>query len=399
MTLEKQEPFIQQLYSIIITDNTCTYRKQASSFICYYLAVDKMKMDCLPFEIWGKIITDNLTSDDVRNLQSTCKNMFSAVRSWQQDENMQTSWLIHQHSSAAYAVSPTSRIRSNIILKSLIEMLKDGQGMSIFHHACSVHKDEDVILHAFDVLSQTQKNTQQNFLYSLFCQDAKGNTPLHYACGRHISFTPESMNELLVLQSGAEIDINTQNQFYRTPLHLAIIFTNSVATEMLIQCEGIRIDIKDKHGMTPLHYVGLHDKGDELFRIISRHPQSLQSEILNMKDHDGMTLLHYASLRSDMLEVVLTACGHIPDDAIIVYTSFRDKKGRTPLHLACMTGSYMAVSAIIVSSPLAFDLWMHVKDKSGRKPYHYLSKIDTFSHQETIRVIHNWSIGIVPVLP
>lgn len=86
--------------------------------------------------------------------------------------------------------------------------------------------------------------------------DQQGSTPLH-----HASVQPDSecLNTLLNFKMPKNatcppLDINSVNNYNRTPLHCAAAYGHIESVKTLMSC-GPRIDIKDKDGKDPVDYV------------------------------------------------------------------------------------------------------------------------------------------------
>jgi ankyrin repeat protein len=85
-------------------------------------------------------------------------------------------------------------------------------------------------------------------------RSSDGFTALHFAA---FFGGPEVARQLV--ESGADIDVVSQNDLQVAPLHSAVAGQLKVAL-LLIEC-GAKVNVRQRHGWTPLH--GAADAGDE----------------------------------------------------------------------------------------------------------------------------------------
>ncbi|BAO99893.1 ankyrin repeat domain-containing protein [Wolbachia endosymbiont of Cimex lectularius] len=55
-----------------------------------------------------------------------------------------------------------------------------------------------------------------------------------------------------LINEGADVD--TRDQDYSTPLHLAAYNSHTDTVEALLNAEGINVNAKDNNGLIPLHF-------------------------------------------------------------------------------------------------------------------------------------------------
>jgi len=141
-----------------------------------------------------------------------------------------------------------------------------------------------------DALSKTNKPSQEELQWIYICidmgsgvnnADAKGITPLHYACmlgdlklvkylcdrGANVRIADSLMKETplhdacshgtaemvaLLLNMGASEDLNLQNHEKSTPLYLACRDGGEKIVALLLE-RGALVNIADEDGYTPLH--------------------------------------------------------------------------------------------------------------------------------------------------
>ncbi|KAI5837070.1 ankyrin repeat-containing domain protein [Morchella snyderi] len=66
---------------------------------------------------------------------------------------------------------------------------------------------------------------------------------------------------LLLLDTDRRIDINAQNTEGLAALHMAVIYGDVAIVELLLEQEGVDVNIMDFYGQVPLHYAVTEDWG------------------------------------------------------------------------------------------------------------------------------------------
>ncbi len=159
-----------------------------------------------------------------------------------------------------------------------------------------------------------------------------GITPLHMARSPQMA--------RLLIAKGA--DVNTKNNWGKTPLHRAAQIGSKEMVELLI-ANGANIVTRDKEGKTPLHLAE------------SKEVATLLIADVNARDNEGKTPLHRTS--SKELASLLIAKG--------ANVNAKDSEGKTPLH---RTSSKELASLLIAKGAN-----VNAKDNEGKTPLHRAS--------------------------
>eukprot|EP01119_Soliformovum_irregulare_P022068 TRINITY_DN7479_c0_g1_i1.p1 TRINITY_DN7479_c0_g1~~TRINITY_DN7479_c0_g1_i1.p1 ORF type:complete len:928 (+),score=256.21 TRINITY_DN7479_c0_g1_i1:59-2842(+) len=157
-------------------------------------------------------------------------------------------------------------------------------------------------------------------------KNARGVTPLHYACCK-ISMLHTMCAEFLIL-NGAKM--NSKNMDNETPLHYAVNKgkrsrgPNNLATVQILAKWRADTTIRDRqYGRLPLHYAALYGQAQACNILIEKAKTSLHS-----KDNDDFTSLHLAVMSGSL------DCTHL----LLLRGALLNqitKDGSTVLHLAC----------------------------------------------------------------
>jgi ankyrin repeat protein len=115
---------------------------------------------------------------------------------------------------------------------------------------------------------------------------------------------------------------------------------------------GANVNIKDRKGWTPLHYVAASGRADITRWLLENRPD------VNARDDNGLTPLHYASLGSFDVTWVLIKNG--------ANVNIRDRNGWTPLHYAVASAASDTICAYIVRLLLENGADPNIKDNNGR---------------------------------
>jgi ankyrin repeat protein len=145
-------------------------------------------------------------------------------------------------------------------------------------------------------------------------KDAKGRAALHFACD-HDPDAQHIVKMIIRRAKGVRLDIADSNGV--TPLHIAALRGQRNACELLI-ANGANVDAKDKYGRTPAHHAvragnietanSLTNNGADISSIhISAYKGNLSNlktlltkgVSVNQKDETGFTALHAAAARGN----------------------------------------------------------------------------------------------------
>ncbi|ELT91378.1 hypothetical protein CAPTEDRAFT_118528, partial [Capitella teleta] len=133
---------------------------------------------------------------------------------------------------------------------------------------------------------------------------------------------------LYLVHVGAEI--NARDKYQCTPLHIAAMRGNEVATKELLSCPDIEVEAVDKTKMTSLHLAAIHDE-KEICRMLIESGANLRCY-----DEDKATPLHYACAKGSIgITQMLFEAGEKKGG-----WDMQDKQHNSPLHRAVENRSY-----------------------------------------------------------
>ena len=145
------------------------------------------------------------------------------------------------------------------------------------------------------------------------CQDKYGNTPLHMAC----RYEKADIVRLLTLEKCCSQGI--QNSEGELPLHIACSRSSCEIVKLVSDCN---VSIVNKDGDTPLHIACKYYKHIEILRLLTLEKCCRQS----IQNNDGELPLHIACSKGSC-EIV-----RLVSDCDV---NTVDINGETPLHIAC----------------------------------------------------------------
>lgn len=184
----------------------------------------------------------------------------------------------------------------------------------------------------------------------------EGLTPLHYAArytpifrsqnadtsdhhGDDIKSPVDANKQILQLLVAWKVNINAQDKYGITPLHLACSRGNRAAVEVLLAAGNININVQDKQQDTPLHNACL--PGDEW--IIEKLLDN-EADVLIPND-ENLIPLHiacregFADVVNIMMRKKFSHCNEM--------VTSNDDQNNTPLHFACRSGSVEIVEILL----------------------------------------------------
>ncbi len=103
-------------------------------------------------------------------------------------------------------------------------------------------------------------------------KNAKGQTALHALALKYGYIKDNSKSLKSLIDAG--IDINSLDNYGRSPLFYAVIHSIVMATESLLKYEPL-IDIEDKEGKSPLAYAKIYEN-KELISLLKKHSKKYQ---------------------------------------------------------------------------------------------------------------------------
>lgn len=195
---------------------------------------------------------------------------------------------------------------------------------------------DQVIVYAEDVLTKNMKDTFFNTLDTAIKEDknlSQLDDPLFLYVMKHKDTTLRDIVRLWLLEWS-----KVQDEDGRTPLHWTTRHNSIEIAGMLITA-GADLNIQDKYGDTPLHLAAFYNNRTEVTRILNVAVFYYHIEIarmlidacadLNIQNNDGNTPLHLAAFK-DSIEIARMLIGASANLII------QDKNGRTAEQL-CRT--------------------------------------------------------------
>ncbi|CAB0040818.1 unnamed protein product [Trichogramma brassicae] len=232
------------------------------------------------------------------------------------------------------------------------------RGVTHFHLACEFGLDD--VVEKFLDLGQDP---------NLLVKDT-GDSPLHFAMAINYDDTTKVVE--LLLRRGASP--NLANNAGQTPLHNFSIHTDDdhvdLAKFFFKICDDlrqmVRVNIKDKSGRAPLHWV-VKCRNKKLVELLLK-----RSAKPNFIDKDGSTPLHYICKKVNdddgLAKMLFKFCD---ENHRRLRLDVQNKLGNTPLHEALECGDKKVVELLLrrgASSNLA--------NAKGSTPLHIISKKD-----------------------
>lgn len=210
-------------------------------------------------------------------------------------------------------------------------------------------------------------------------KDKEGMSPLLLVL---LYYREENFFELVqdLLLNGADVNstvkTNGDGDFFikgMTPLHLLFcrknifMMRNFITIVQLLLSKNADVNVKDGHGMTPLHYLLKNYANENVMKDVIPHLLEKDADV-NAKDDNGRTSLHYlfhyynSDNMKDIVQLLLTETG--------ADVNARDKYGWTPLHHLCRyyrNDNLKDVAQLLVDR--GADLT--AKNEDGNTPLHY----------------------------
>ncbi|XP_078535807.1 rabankyrin-5 isoform X1 [Lissotriton helveticus] len=169
-----------------------------------------------------------------------------------------------------------------------------------------------------------------------------GQTPLHLAA----SWGLEEVVQCL-LEFGA--DVNAQDAEGRASIHVAISNQHRVIIQLLISHPDIKLNVRDRQGMTPFACAMTYKNNKAAEAILKR-----ESGAAEQVDNKGRNFLHIAVQNSDIESVLFLISVQAN-----VNSRVQDAAKLTPLHLAVQAGSEIIVRNLILAGAKVNELTKH----------------------------------------
>ena len=204
--------------------------------------------------------------------------------------------------------------------------------------------------------------------------DVDGNTPLHIVC--HSFSSSYQVDNLfdcckyLIMEKKLDGDLNVQNNQGELPFHILLRNPRSYfdtytrkweeLTTMLCNNSSFKVNSQDKSGNTPLHIACM--KKNDVKPVLYLTSNFICD--LDLINDEGYLPLHYA-LRSKMPFQAIKAVSHG-----CTQKYHKNKKGQTPLHIACERYSQEDNLTSLLDVVSSADS-INVQDTKGNSPLHY----------------------------
>ncbi|KAK3601029.1 hypothetical protein CHS0354_029249 [Potamilus streckersoni] len=229
----------------------------------------------------------------------------------------------------------------------------------------------------------------------------KKETPLYQAISKELEDIA-----LFLITKGADVEKTPMTKVQNTCLHLACQLGQTRVVDALLNKRDIRIDFKNKNGVTPLQFA-LTFKSEEAAKLLidkgcdinlksgrlDKTPLHISSEMglpeitrillkkgadPMAKDKKGHSPIHYASMNGhkDIVDMLIEKNADQAESRSLNHRRKMDKKGLAPIHYAARGGCVDVVRSLIESG-----VNTDVPDMYGRSPLYLAAR---YGHQNAV---------------
>ena len=194
-------------------------------------------------------------------------------------------------------------------------------------------------------------------------QDADGLTPLAIACQRRNHFAVDR----LLHANGIKIDIKDNHG--STPLHEACEYGSKKIVELLLK-KGVQFLEADRDGVTPLH-VACREGHTAIVKSLFFHGREKKTGLVKAEDIHGSSALHYA-VESGVTEIVEVLLLNGADPIA------QKKNEVTPLHIAARSGHIEIAKYLLQykgQSHEQLDI-IHMIEREQNTPLHFAARFN-----------------------
>ncbi|XP_055017977.1 ankyrin repeat and death domain-containing protein 1B isoform X2 [Boleophthalmus pectinirostris] len=169
--------------------------------------------------------------------------------------------------------------------------------------------------------------------------------------------------------AGKGLNANAKNVDQRTALHFAVARKNKEAVQFLLQ-RRVKVDQKDKHGVTPIHLAAWFGSLD-ILKLLVKAGAEQKSE-----NEEGLNILHCATINNHT-EIV----EYIINDLIMKELDKGDRSGQRPFSLAAKHGCVEMLEMLMDSS---YNMGTMEPNQRGDTPLHLAARN---GHGQTVQLL------------
>ncbi|CAB0041345.1 unnamed protein product [Trichogramma brassicae] len=197
-----------------------------------------------------------------------------------------------------------------------------------------------------------------------------GEAPLHVVCQYHDQDWAEMFFEKRDAGDQCRARVNVRDREFRTPLHLALGCNEKIADALLRN--GADPSTPSRDGSTPLHVICNRDADDDdddgglariFFEINDAIGQQVEVDFMDKLGNTPLILALRSGHQRETIELLLRR-GADPN--------FRNDRGLTPLHVACESDydDEFVTTFLGIGRELGKPVKVDARDKKGRTPLH-----------------------------